>query len=246
MKLRFITQGQEFPRLRSNSLLLQEEGCLVLVDCGGIAQTGQIEHILGRYGLAPADIDLVFFTHLHFDHCGNVSGLPRARLAVHWREWEAWQRLWNTPSDKVEEVIRSQYTSIHELYVRFIHRELPLMPIFLQPFIRDPGRLWLLADAERLAPRISAIATPGHTSGHMSLRLETPTPLWLAGDAVVSREAWLQGSGGPAATLMSDPIAQQQTLLQFSRNGGKLVPGHGRPFDLDSGEIFDLDGWMER
>jgi len=37
-------------------------------------------------GLQPADIDLVFIGHLHFDHGGGLSDFPHAEVHVHARE----------------------------------------------------------------------------------------------------------------------------------------------------------------
>ncbi|AOV15985.1 MBL fold metallo-hydrolase [Acidihalobacter aeolianus] len=44
---------------------------------------------LARLGLAPADIDLVFVGHLHFDHAGGLCEVCGAEIHVHRREWEA-------------------------------------------------------------------------------------------------------------------------------------------------------------
>jgi N-acyl homoserine lactone hydrolase len=50
---------------------------------------------------------------------------------------------------------------------------------------------WRLQDAEyTVAPGVHAIASPGHTAGHMSLLIELPSgrPLILCGDAADLRE----------------------------------------------------------
>jgi len=38
----------------------------------------QLKHI----GINPSDIELVIFTHLHWDHCHNLNKFPNARLVV--------------------------------------------------------------------------------------------------------------------------------------------------------------------
>lgn len=52
---------------------------------------------LARHGLAPADVDIVINSHLHFDHCGwntrrdgdrTIATFPRARYYVQRGEWE--------------------------------------------------------------------------------------------------------------------------------------------------------------
>lgn len=44
---------------------------------------------LRALGLQPADIDLVFIGHLHFDHGGGLSDFPHAEVHVHARELDA-------------------------------------------------------------------------------------------------------------------------------------------------------------
>jgi N-acyl homoserine lactone hydrolase len=43
----------------------------------------RITSYLARLGLAPADIDLVFLGHLHFDHAGGLCDLPGCEVHVH-------------------------------------------------------------------------------------------------------------------------------------------------------------------
>ena len=44
---------------------------------------------LAALGLAPADVDVVFLGHLHFDHAGGVNEFAHAELHVHARELAA-------------------------------------------------------------------------------------------------------------------------------------------------------------
>jgi len=43
----------------------------------------RIPHYLHRLGLRPADIDVVFLGHLHFDHAGGCGDLPGCEVHVH-------------------------------------------------------------------------------------------------------------------------------------------------------------------
>lgn len=49
----------------------------------------RIPHYLERLGLTPADIDLVFIGHLHFDHAGGLCDLPGCEVHVHHNELAA-------------------------------------------------------------------------------------------------------------------------------------------------------------
>jgi N-acyl homoserine lactone hydrolase len=49
----------------------------------------RIPHYLERLGLTPADIDIVFLGHLHFDHAGGLCDVPGCEVHVHGEELKA-------------------------------------------------------------------------------------------------------------------------------------------------------------
>ncbi len=112
---------------------------------------------LSAVGVSPADIDIVFNTHLHDDHCSgnfriNPSGqreptFPNAEYLVGRREYE--------DACNPNERTRATYS---------LDNYLPL---------HKTGQLRLLDGDCAIAPGVEALTTPGHTPGHMSLRLES-------------------------------------------------------------------------
>lgn len=46
--------------------------------------------ILEKAGVAPADVDLILFTHCHYDHCSTLPMFPQARVVIPERAWRAW------------------------------------------------------------------------------------------------------------------------------------------------------------
>ena len=81
--------------LDTNCLLIRGRGRTILVDTGnGDKETddfmarfqfearGALARSLAAEGVAPADVDLVVLTHLHFDHAGGATGLDAAGLPV--------------------------------------------------------------------------------------------------------------------------------------------------------------------
>lgn len=240
MGLHLLSQGREFPRLLSNSVLIRDEDTTAVVDCGGMMGRADTERLLARYGVSAAQVDLVVLTHLHFDHCGNLGLFPNARLAVHWREWEMWERLRSAPEHRREEAIREQYAAIHDCYVRFIAREVPRMREQFEVFRRQPERLWRIEEGCRMTPRLVAAETPGHTLGHVSVLFQAVPAVWVTGDAVVSLQAW-QGRSGAMTGICADPDAQCRTQDRFAAHGGVVVPGHGEPFDLETLRAVDLE-----
>src|SRR5258708_11861742 len=136
----------------------QTSGHTILVDAGfgpgqfalektAFLQGGELLSSLQKAELTPADIDLVFVTHLHPDHVNGISRqvngeqgvlYPNARLLVRRSEW---QRM-ATQAERygVEEAVR-----------------------LLEP------RIELIEENTLLVPEITVLATPGHVSGHTSL-----------------------------------------------------------------------------
>jgi glyoxylase-like metal-dependent hydrolase (beta-lactamase superfamily II) len=84
--------------------VLQSDEHTVLVDTGylddgrahelavadGITQWTDPVDVLGTIGVAPADVDHVLLTHLHYDHVGSITAFPRAVAWVQGRELSEW------------------------------------------------------------------------------------------------------------------------------------------------------------
>jgi glyoxylase-like metal-dependent hydrolase (beta-lactamase superfamily II) len=98
---------------------------------------GRLPGELARAGVDPADVELVFLTHLHVDHVGWVDVFDRARYVCGAPDW-----------------------------AHFASRS----------YLRDVlearrARFELLHSENEVAPGLVAVPTPGHTPGHMCLRV---------------------------------------------------------------------------
>ena len=158
-------------------LLIEHPDALVLVDTGigdkenekfmaiygvenspvGAVGPTQLESALAEAGFAPADVDLVVNSHLHFDHAGGntrrgedgaaVLAFPNARYVIRRGEWD-WAH------DTNERTAASYF-----------------------PHNYDPasaaGRLELVDDDRELLPGISLRRTPGHTPHHQGILVES-------------------------------------------------------------------------
>ena len=112
---------------------------------------------LAALGVAPHEIDIVINTHLHDDHCaGNFRrdadgsrgpAFPRATYLAQRREYEDATRL----NERTRGTYKpDNYVPLHE-----------------------SGQLRLLDGDREIVPGVSALSTPGHTPGHMSVRIES-------------------------------------------------------------------------
>ena len=119
---------------------------------------------LAAAGVKPEDVDLVVCTHLHVDHVGWntrfergrwVPTFPRAKYIFGREEFEFWK--------KESETGREEFGLIDD----------SVMPIV------DAGRASLVESDYVIDDRLQLEPSPGHTPGHVSVRLRTK-----AGEAV--------------------------------------------------------------
>jgi glyoxylase-like metal-dependent hydrolase (beta-lactamase superfamily II) len=152
--------------------LLRSEGRTILVNTrvdSGDSNPGMVTNLnngvdgrlineLESLGVRPEDVDIVFFTHLHPDHVGyNLSQrtpspkamFDRARYVVHQADWEAFG------TKEVQEMFPFSYW------------DETLGPL------ESLGVLDLLSNESALTSEVTAIPTPGHTPGHMSLSINS-------------------------------------------------------------------------
>jgi glyoxylase-like metal-dependent hydrolase (beta-lactamase superfamily II) len=115
---------------------------------GGVFRGGQLLSSLRRAGVEPADVDIVFYTHLHLDHVGWTAQngeltFPNARYVVGEGEFEFWQGVTD-----------------EELAVVGPHPEAVQAPLV--------NRIESVGDGALVASGVNVLASPGHTPGHCS------------------------------------------------------------------------------
>ena len=124
---------------------------------------GQYLESVAAIGVERHAVTDVFFTHLHLDHCGwttideigaRVLTYPNARYHVSKVEWDFWAGGDNPAGPD---------------------------PVAVQKPLAE--RIQFIAGGAALAPGITVLSTPGHTPGHLSLRLDGDEQrLYLTGD----------------------------------------------------------------
>jgi glyoxylase-like metal-dependent hydrolase (beta-lactamase superfamily II) len=154
--------------LPMQSVLIRAPEATVLVDTGiGPAPRTFIpdaeSHLLeelGRRGVRPDDVDLVVHTHLHVDHVGWTGAFPRARYIVH-RDDLAF------------------FTTAEALESR-PHLRQKLLPL------QEDGLVESVPGDTEVARGVTVIPTPGHTPGHLSVRVHGGgKSLFVLGDVLV-------------------------------------------------------------
>ena len=196
----------------------------ILIDAG---IPGQIERF--RKGLAAADvqpeeIDLLLFTHGHFDHIGlakEIVELSGAKTAIHQRE-KNWLKTGEAPMPPGA-----------TLYGKFLRSLMNFVPKIRAP--GTPVDIELGDEGFSLSEYgipAKVIYTPGHTLGSMSILLDSGEA--IVGDLAMSAKFMRLTPGIP---IFADDVSlikpSWKKLLDL---GAKTIyPAHGKPF---SAEIF--------
>lgn len=198
---------------------------------GGIGGGRMLDN-LAALGVRPANVDAVVFSHLHSDHTGWIvdpatstdrgdePGAPLFPNAVHYlsqAEWDYWSS--RTPDDPGPRPTAEQLAVL-------------------------AGRLSIIEDGDAPVPGINAMATPGHTPGHLSFVISSGDERAVVlGDAVHCPIEIQQ----PELTFVTDvdPVLAQRTRTHIEQEllkegtvaaaphfadlvFGRLMPGRGR------------------
>lgn len=206
--------------LNLGAWVVVSEGKTVLVDTGLGGRPTQmpvqdgpaLPSVMAEAGVKPADVDLVVFTHLHFDHTGwntvdeggkSVPLFPNARHVVQRREWEYW-----TGSEENRKA--AQYENV-------------LAPV------ERAGLLDLVEGEYAVTSELLTVPTPGHTPAHVSFLLASGGErAYLTGDAShhpvqASEPGWC-----PGADINKDDSARSRRALfdRIAAEGALLAGGH--------------------
>ena len=183
-------------------------GKLVLIDTGfganGPPTTGKMLDNMKAAGLDPASVATVVISHFHPDH---IQGLwvketsaqvfPNAEILMPEVEY----KFWTDPAliDKLPEARRG--------VVRRLQATFPTWKNIKQ-----------YADGAELAPGIRAIATPGHTSGHMSFLVSSGTQqLFVQSDVTGVPYLFVKNPGWYSVFDTDGPMAEATRRKFFDR-----------------------------
>jgi glyoxylase-like metal-dependent hydrolase (beta-lactamase superfamily II) len=151
-----LFEGSQW-RLPCVSHVIRSAGVTILVDTGvgppGLwedwapEREGLLLESLAARGVAPEDVDVVFLTHLHVDHLG-----------------------WNTGLDGRPLFGRARYVAHADAIERALTLDYPHIARCVAPLA---DRFERVRREVELAPGVVAFETPGHSTGHMSLRISS-------------------------------------------------------------------------
>jgi glyoxylase-like metal-dependent hydrolase (beta-lactamase superfamily II) len=148
-------------RFNLGSYLIRSDGRTILVDTGlgprpvdtPDVPWGQLMHDFQANGVRPADVDMVVMTHLHRDHVGwnlspqgerSVPTFPNARYWMSAKDWDVCHQ---------PDIQRERF---------------PNAPTCVWP-LAELGLVELMHGEHSITRDLTAVPTPGHTPGHVSI-----------------------------------------------------------------------------
>ncbi|RLE15384.1 hypothetical protein DRJ04_00520 [Candidatus Aerophobetes bacterium] len=190
------------------SLLSFEKGWL-LFDTGHYADRHLLLKALENLEITPEDITHVVLSHLHYDHCLNLTLFPQAITVLSSGELRY-----------AREVIAG-------------HKIDHSIPDMLDHLLQNRQIKTFTSEIE-LASGVKVFEVPGHTPGSIALQVKKSRSILLCGDAV--KNAWEFVTGRPDVVYGS-PFAAQKSIQKIKDMGEVIIPGHDRPFCQKEGKI---------
>ena len=212
----FTTVAEAFPALPKHTeawvfpvqcVLIRSPDRVVLVDTGLGPRPrqfmGDVEsHLLQQ--VEAESVDLVVHTHLHVDHVGWDGVFPRARYVVHRDDWSFFMVPWQMRERP------------------HLHRLEPL---------QEEGLVDLVAGEAEVMPGIRVVPSPGHTPGHMHVRVEDGGEAAVVlGDVAVHPEQLADPGLVYASDLDAEAAAstRARVLGELAQEGVPVIAGHFR------------------
>lgn len=164
---------------------------------------------LASIGIVPEAVTDVVITHLHWDHAGNLSLFPNARIHLTQTEWE-----WATGSGQ-------KYP--------FICRPLAISELGALGGYISAGRVRLLPmhEEQEIAPGLSVIGVGGHTAGNLIVRVQGPAgSLVLAGDAAHTYQNLTTFTPFPVVLDVPQYLDALVLATELAGDESRVVPGH--------------------
>jgi glyoxylase-like metal-dependent hydrolase (beta-lactamase superfamily II) len=212
--MQILSSIHQVDGVSSNVFLLAEDSGLTVIDSGMPGSGPKILSYIRQIGRRPEDLRRVVLTHQHVDHVGGAAYLAAetgAEVLAHPLDTSAIEG--KGPRELPRNaLLRQVFKSVM----------LPrLQPVSVTGMLTPGESLPVLLDDGGL----QVVATPGHTSGHVSLYLPRRRVLF-AGDALTQVRGRV---AAPPAMFTMDMATALRSLAALAEMPIEAsLPGHGR------------------
>ena len=201
--------------------LIHSEGRTILVDTGlggretpmPLKERPALPALLHEAGVSTGEVDVLVFTHLHFDHIGwnttdDGNGTPQplfrnARHLIQRVEWEYW-------TGAAEQRRASRFAQV------------------LAPLERH-GLLDLVEGERAVTTEVVTVPTPGHTPGHVSFAIHSQgRRAYLLGDAAHQPVQLTETDWCPGADIDPETATKSRHAIldRIEKEGALIAAGH--------------------
>jgi glyoxylase-like metal-dependent hydrolase (beta-lactamase superfamily II) len=210
-------------RLGINSCYLIRGKSTIMVDGGPPNKLRAFRRKLGRLYIHPEEIKLVVLTHSHFDHVGSaeqISELTGAKIIAHEEE------RYFLENSKLAMIKGVDLWGKITLPVFF-----PFFKLISYPKVETDI---FFSEKEYSLDEFGVdgkiLHTPGHTSGSLSILLNT-------GEAFVgclAHNGWpFRSTPGLPIYAQNIDLIKESWRLLIAKGARTVFPGHGKPFPID-------------
>ncbi|MBV8150508.1 MAG: MBL fold metallo-hydrolase, partial [Candidatus Eremiobacteraeota bacterium] len=184
----------------------------VLVDTGHYTHRELVVRRLDELGVGREGVTAVALTHCHWDHCANFALFPKAQIFVGAAEleWAAAQPVGKYP--------------LAEFHVEKL---------------AGAKNVTRLRDGEEFLPGLSALATPGHTPGHMGYVARGERgDLIFTGDAIKNAAELVSQRVDMTLDLSKSLAAIRRVReLAAASEENRIIFGHDRLVSFDGEHV---------
>ena len=213
MKITRILKGagirSSYGTMGSASVTLVEDRKRILVDTGHFGNRDVLLSRLKSLDIQTSEIAIIVLTHLNWDHCLNVDLFEDAEIVLGKAEFDSG-------------TLSGLSDGISENFKEYLSER----------------KLKLVEDGYVVAENITVISTPGHTPGHIALKVQDNRNLIVfSGDCIPNLRAYRRGV--PDIIFYDLDQAKESIARIKELNPDVVYPGHDPPFS-DKGYIeFD-------
>ena len=216
-----------------NVTLLRRGDRLAIFDVGSGANfmptAGKLLDSLAEAGVDPGDVTDVAFTHAHPDHLWGLTDdfdelvFPNAQHRINQAEWDFWSSpdtLAAMPEERKTFVVGAQnrFAAIEDSVAFF-----------------KPG--------DEVVPGVEALATYGHTPGHISFMVEGGgEPVLIVGDAVTNSVISFEKPDWPTGSDQDPALGAKTRAALLDRAAGDKVRVIGFHFPHPGGGTVERQG----
>ena len=196
-----------------NVTLIEDEDNLILFDTGHYGDRCKLVDTFQKHKIDIKKVKYVILSHLHWDHCANISLFPKATIILSSKELDYGKKV-------IEgSIIDDDY------------------PIEILEHLINKSKYITVENTFELSQNLLIFESPGHTIGSISLHIKNDAnPIIIAGDAVISGEEFKSGRSN-IICLNSSILKIKESIDKIKKIGKIIIPGHDLPFWNINGDV---------